>query len=61
MSKSPNSHYEDIEMKPHSRSTIVGNRYEECKGGVTHSNVPMDKNPAYQSVAVAAAGRTSTS
>ena len=52
--KSPNSHYDGVEMKSHSKSAIEA-QYEECGGGVTSSNVAMEENPAYQSVDVAAA------
>ena len=56
--KDPNSHYDKVEMKPHSKSAIEA-QYEECGGGMTSSNVAIEENPAYQSVDVAAA-RTST-
>ena len=56
--KNPNSYYDDLEMKPHSlpksgpsKSTIEP-QYEVCGGGVTSSDVTMEENPAYQSVAV---------
>ena len=51
--KSPNSHYDEVEMKSHSKSAIEA-QYEECGGGVTSSNVTMEENPAYQSVDAAA-------
>ena len=56
--KGPNSHFDKVEMKCHSKSAIEA-PYEECGGGVTSSNVAMEENPAYQSVDVAAA-RAST-
>ena len=40
--------------KSHSKLTTKL-QYEECRGGVISSNVAMEKNPAYQSVDVAAA------
>ena len=58
--KDPNYHYDNMEMeshnlpKSHSKSTTEP-QYEECRGGVISSNVAMEKNPAYQSVDVAAA------
>ena len=52
--KSPNSKYDTVELKPHSKSTSKA-QYEECGGGVTSSNVVMEKHPAYHSVDVAAA------
>ena len=51
--KSPNSNYDKVELKPHSKSTSKA-PYEECGGGVTSSNVAMEENPAHQSVDVAA-------
>ena len=57
--KDPNYHYDNMEMeshnlpKSHSKSTTEP-QYEEC-GGMTSSDVPMEHNPAYQSVNVAAA------
>ena len=56
--KSPNSHYDEVEMKSPSKSAIE-TQYEECRRGVTSNNVAMEENPAYQSVDVAAA-RAST-
>ena len=58
--KDPNYHYDNMEMeshnlpKSHSKSTTEP-QYEECRGGVTSSNVAMEENPAYQSVDVAVA------
>ena len=58
--KSPNSHYDEVEMRPHtvpksdSKFTSQG-QYEECGGGVTSSDVALEENPAYQSVDVPAA------
>ena len=40
--------------KSHSKLTTKL-QYEGCGGGLTSSNVPMEENPAYQSVDVAAA------
>ena len=51
--KSPNSYYDKVEMKSHSKSAIEA-PYEECGGCVTSNNVAMEENPAYQSVDVAA-------
>ena len=56
----PNSHYDEVEMRPqhlpksHSKSTSEP-QYEVCEGGVTSSDVAMEENPAYQSVDMAAA------
>ena len=52
--KSPNSPYDEVEMKSHSKSAIEA-QYEVCGGGMTSSNVAIEENPAYQSVDVAAA------
>ena len=51
--KSPNSHYDKMEMKSYFKSAVEA-QYDECGGGVTSSNVVMDQNPAYQSVDVVA-------
>ena len=48
------SHYDEVEMKSHSKSAIEP-QYVVCGGGVTSSNVAIEENPAYQSVDVAAA------
>ena len=54
--KGPNSHYDDVEMKPHSDCVAKSEpQYEMCGGGVTSSGVAMEENPAYLSVDVAAA------
>ena len=56
--KSPNSYYDDLEMEPQSlpksgpSKSTTEPQYEVCGGGVTSSDVTMDENPAYQSVAV---------
>ena len=57
--RSPNSHYDEVEMglhsllKSNSKSTTEP-QYETCEGGVTSSDVAMEENPAYQSVDVTA-------
>ena len=57
--RSPNSHYDEVEMglhsllKSNSKSTTEP-QYETCGGGVTSSDVAMEENPAYQSVDVTA-------
>ena len=54
----PNSYYDDLEMEPQSHpksgpsKSTTEPQYEVCGGGVTSSDVTMDENPAYQSVAV---------
>ena len=56
--KSPNSYYDDLEMEPQSlpksgpSKSTTEPQYEVCGGGVTSSDVTMEENPAYQSVAV---------
>ena len=54
--KDPKSHYE-VEMGPHSEVRLKSHskfttdvQYEECREGVTSSDVAMEENPAYQSV-----------
>ena len=60
--KGPNSHYDEMEMGPHSKAlpkshskSIIEAQYEECRQGVTSSDVVIEENPAYQSVDVTAA------
>ena len=55
--KNPNSYYDDLEMEPQSlpksgpSKSAIDPQYEVC-GGVTSSDVTIEENPAYQSVAV---------
>ena len=57
--KGPQFHYDEVEMgphskflaKPHSKFTADA-QYEECRNDVTSSDLPMEENPAYQSVDV---------
>ena len=58
--KSLNTHYDDVELEPHSHlktgtKTTVEPQYEVCGGGVTSTDLVMEENPAYQPVDVAAA------
>ena len=57
--KSPKSHYDEVEMKAHSKSASEA-QYEEYGGGVASSNVAMEENPAYQSVNVAVTRKFTT-
>ena len=60
--RGPKSHYDEVEMglhsevclKSHSQFTIDV-QYEECREGVTSTDVAIEENPAYQSVDLAAA------
>ena len=57
--RSPNSHYDEVEMGLHSllesnSKSTTEPQYATCGGGVTSSDVAMEENPAYQSVDVAA-------
>ena len=53
--KGPNSHYDEVEMRPHSECLPKSEpQYEVCGGGVTSNVVAMEENPAYQSVDIAA-------
>ena len=58
--KSPQSHYDDVDLGLHSHlktstKTTSEPQYEVCGGGVTSTDLVMEENPAYQSVDVAAA------
>ena len=53
--RSPNSHYDEMEMGPQSLPKSYSKfttepQYEESGGGVTSGDVAMQGNPAYQSV-----------
>ena len=60
--RDPKSHYDEVEMGPHSEVHLKSHsqfttdvQYEECREGVTSSDVAIEENPAYQSVDPAAA------